>query len=200
MNRDLIFYSLSVYLKRITLNQFKMKKIFLLTFLIFAASCNNQSKKNKESDSAIQLERDLEMYQNVWNSFLAGDTSVVNDKNFTEDIIIVTSEGNLVGIEACLDYYTNYLTGFSDIEWTIVDAFGQGNKLIKHWNFKGKHTGTFFGIPATGNLLNLSGTTIVTMRDGRISKEHDFFDMKSMLDQLSNAKGDLTVDEYQPIN
>ena len=200
MNRDLIFYSLSVYLKRITLNQFKMKKIFLLTFLIFAASCNNQSKKNKESDSAIQLERDLEMYQNVWNSFLAGDTSVVNDKNFTEDIIIVTSEGDLVGIEACLDYYTNYLTGFSDIEWTIVDAFGQGNKLIKHWNFKGKHTGTFFGIPATGNLLNLSGTTIVTMRDGRISKEHDFFDMKSMLDQLSNAKGDLTVDEYQPIN
>ena len=200
MNRDLIFYSLSVYLKRITINQFKMKKIFLLTFLIFAASCNNQSKKNKESDSAIQLERDLEMYQNVWNSFLAGDTSVVNDKNFTEDIIIVTSEGDLVGIEACLDYYTNYLTGFSDIEWTIVDAFGQGNKLIKHWNFKGKHTGTFFGIPATGNLLNLSGTTIVTMRDGRISKEHDFFDMKSMLDQLSNAKGDLTVDEYQPIN
>ena len=39
----------------------------------------------------------------IWNSFLAGDTSVVNDKNFTEDIIIVTSEGNLVGIKACLE-------------------------------------------------------------------------------------------------
>ena len=140
------------------------------------------------------------MYQNVWNSFLAGDTSVVNDKNFTEDIIIVTSEGDLVGIEACLEYYANYLTGFSGIEWTIVDAFGQGNKLIKHWNFKGKHTGNFFGIPATGNSLNLSGTTIVTMRDGRIAKEHDFFDMKSMLDQLLKSEGDLTVDEYQPIN
>ena len=177
-----------------------MKKVLLLTFLIFATSCINQSKENKESGSEIQLKRDLEMYQNVWNSFLAGDTSVVNDKNFTEDIIIVTSEGDLVGIESCLEYYTNYLTGFSEIEWTIVDAFGQGNKLIKHWNFKGKHTGNFFGIPATGNLLNLSGTTIVTMRDGRIAKEHDFFDMKSMLDQLLNAKGDITVDEYQPIN
>ena len=177
-----------------------MKNVLLFTFLIFATSCNNQSKENKESDSANQLERDLEMYQNVWNSFLAGDTSVVNDKNFTEDIIIVTSEGDLVGIEACLEYYANYLTGFSGIEWTIVDAFGQGNKLIKHWNFKGKHTGNFFGIPATGNSLNLSGTTIVTMRDGRIAKEHDFFDMKSMLDQLLKSEGDLTVDEYQPIN
>ena len=177
-----------------------MKKTLLFIILIFASGCNNQSKEKKESNSIIQLERDLEMYKNVWNSFLAGDTSVVNDKNFTEDIIIVTSEGDLVGIEACLEYYSNYLNGFSDIEWTIIDAFGQGNKLIKHWNFKGKHTGNFFGIPASGNKLNLSGTTIVTMRDGRIAKEHDFFDMKSMLDQLLNAEGDITLDEYQPVN
>tara|TARA_A200000113_G_scaffold101600_1_gene91086 strand:+ start:161 stop:694 length:534 start_codon:yes stop_codon:yes gene_type:complete len=177
-----------------------MKNTLLFIFLIFASGCNNQSKEKKESNSIIQLERDLEMYKNVWNSFLAGDTSVVNDKNFTEDIIIVTSEGDLVGIEACLEYYSNYLNGFSDIEWTIIDAFGQGNKLTKHWNFKGKHTGNFFGIPASGNKLNLSGTTIVTMRDGRIAKEHDFFDMKSMLDQLLNAEGDITVDEYQPVN
>ena len=177
-----------------------MKRALIFIFLIYASSCNNQLKEKKESDSTVQLETDLEMYQNVWNTFLAGDTSVVNDKNFTEDIIIVTSNGDLVGIEACLEYYSNYLSGFSDIEWTIIDAFGQGNKLTKHWNFKGKHTGNFFGIPATGNKLNLSGTTIVTMRDGRIAKEHDFFDMKSMLDQLLNAEGDITVDEYQPID
>ena len=177
-----------------------MKKALLISLIIFVSGCENQSKEKIESNSTIQLERDLEMYRNVWNSFLAGDTSVVNDKNFTEDIVIVTSEGDIVGIEACLEYYSNYLTGFSEIQWTIVDAFGQGNKLIKHWNFKGKHTGSFFGIPATGNTLDLSGTTIVTMRNGRIAKEHDFFDMKSMLDQLLNAKGEITVDEYQSIN
>ena len=177
-----------------------MKKALLISLIIFVSGCENQTKEKIESNSTIQLERDLEMYRNVWNSFLAGDTSVVNDKNFTEDIIIVTSEGDIVGIEACLEYYSNYLTGFSEIQWTIVDAFGQGNKLIKHWNFKGKHTGSFFGIPATGNTLDLSGTTIVTMRNGRIAKEHDFFDMKSMLDQLLNAKGEITVDEYQSIN
>ena len=177
-----------------------MKKVLLITFLIFATSCNNQSKENKESDSAIQLERDLEMYQNVWNSFLAGDTSVVNDKNFTEDIIIVTSEGDLVGIEACLEYYTNYLTGFSEIEWTIVDAFGQGNKLIKHWNFKGTHTGDFFGIPATGNKLNLSGTTLVTMTESKVKKEQDFFDMQSLIDQLQQpSNDDVVVDDYMGI-
>ncbi len=177
-----------------------MKKIIILLSLLSTISCQNNTNNKKQASASSQLEKDLEMYQNVWNSFLAGDTSVVNNKNFTEDVVIVTSNGDLVGIDACKEFYLNYLNGFSDIEWTIVDAFGQGNKLIKHWNFKGKHTGDFFGIPATGNSLNLSGTTIVTMREGRIAKEHDFFDMKSMLDQLLNSKGDLTVDEYQPIN
>jgi len=177
-----------------------MKKTIIFLSLILVFSCKNPTNNNEMASGSLQLEKDLEMYQNVWNSFLAGDTSVVNNKNFTEDVVIVTSNGDLVGIDACKEFYLNYLNGFSDIEWTIVDAFGQGNKLIKHWNFKGKHTGNFFGIPATGNSLNLSGTTIVTMREGRIAKEHDFFDMKSMLDQLLNSEGDLTVDEYQPIN
>jgi len=161
--------------------------------------CGDKVNKSQETAS-LKLERDLELYKNVWNSFLAGDTSVINPKNFTEDIIIVTSDGDLVGLESCKNYYMNYLTGFTEIEWNIIDAFGQGSKLIKHWNFKGKHTGDFFGIPASGNYLDLSGTTIVTMRNGRIAKEHDFFDMKSMLDQLLNSNGKVTVDEYQSIN
>ena len=107
------------------------------------------------------------------------------------------------GIELLISHDTNnlnYLTGFTEIEWKIKDAFGQGDRLVKHWNFKGKHTGDFFGIPATGNLLDLSGTTMVTMKDGKIAKEHDFFDMKSMLDQLLSSEGDVVIDEYQPVN
>ena len=70
---------------------------------------------------------------------------------------------------------------------------GQGNRLVKHWNFKGTHTGNFFGIPASGNKLNLSGTTMVTMKDGKIAKEQDFFDMMSMVNQLTT--GDVNADE-----
>ncbi len=70
---------------------------------------------------------------------------------------------------------------------------GQVNRLVKHWNFKGTHTGNFFGIPASGNKLNLSGTTMVTMRDGKIAKEQDFFDMMSMVNQLTS--GDVNADE-----
>jgi hypothetical protein len=178
-----------------------MKKIAILVLLTFILSCNNESKKDTVTDANAQLEIDIEMYVNLWDDFLFNrDPSVINSKNFTEDCIVVTANGDIVGIEATKAFYSNYLSGFTEIEWEIKETFGQGNKLIKHYNFKGKHTGDFFGIPASGNYLDLSGTTIVTMRDGKIAKEHDFFNMQTILDQLTKSKGDLVIDKQKSIN
>jgi steroid delta-isomerase-like uncharacterized protein len=91
---------------------------------------------------------------------------------------------NIIGIEGTKNYYGNFLTGFSDAEFTFVDIFGQGDKLVKHWNFKGTHDGDFFGIPPTGKSLNLYGTTLILMEDGKIKQEQDFFDNLDMLTQL----------------
>ena len=177
-----------------------MKKIALLVLFTFVLSCNNESKKDTVTDANAQLEKDIEMYINLWDDFLFNrDPSVINSKTFTEDCIVVTANGDIVGIEATKAFYSNYLSGFTEIEWEIKETFGQGNKLIKHYNFKGKHTGDFFGIPASGNYLDLSGTTIVTMRDGKIAKEHDFFNMQTILDQLTKSKGDLVIDKQKSI-
>ncbi len=173
------------------------------SLLSVLASCNTSSDPSTRTAPSLtveeQLERDLEMYENVWFEFLNnGDTLAVSAEHFTEDVTIITDQGNIVGIDGVRQFYMNYLNGFSNIEFTIVDAFGQGDKIVKHWNFKGTHTGAFFGIPATGNKLDLSGTTLVTMRDGRVASEQDFFDMKSMLDQLQQANGEVNVDDYAP--
>ena len=140
-----------------------------------------------------QLERNIAMYDETWNIFFTGDTSIVNSERFQEDVVVVTAQGDIKGIDATRNYYYNFLTGFSDSDFTILEVVGQGNRLVKHWNFKGTHTGNFFGIPASGNKLNLSGTTMVTMKDGKIAKEQDFFDMMSMVNQLT--AGDVNADE-----
>ena len=176
-----------------------MKKIYLVFIGILIFGCN-QAPTEKLDTQSEQIDIDVKMYSELWDKFLSGETDAISELTFTEDVVVVTEQGHIVGLEAVKEFYLNYLQGFSEIEFTIIDAFGRGDKLIKHYNFKGKHTGTFMGIPATGNYLNLSGTTIVTMRDGRIAREQDFFNMKSLLDQLQNGKGEVTVDEYQPIN
>lgn len=171
----------------------------ITTMMILITSCGSpsaDSKTKKILNDQEQLEKDIAMYQDTWLRFLNGETSVVNEERFQEDVVVVTSQGDLVGIEACKKHYMNFLTGFSNIEFTIPEVIGQGNRLVKHWNFKGIHTGDFFGMPASGNKLNLSGTTLVTIKDGKIAKEHDFFDMMSMVSQLT--EGDVDADATKP--
>ena len=175
-------------------------KIFKSIILLFLFSCGTNNSENSEEIYTNSFDKDLAKYESIWNSFLAGDTSVINENNFKKDVVVVTTQGDLVGLEAIKGFYMNYLNGFSNIEFTIVDAFGQGNRIVKHWNFKGVHTGDFFGIPATGNTLDLSGTTLVTMENGKIAKEQDFFDMQSLTSQLSKQTEDaVIVDDYTGI-
>ena len=166
--------------------------------MLFACGNNNEKIKNEITKNT--LEKDLAKYEDIWNRFLAGDTTVANEDNFDKNVVVVTAQGDLIGIEAVKNFYMNYLNGFSDIEFTILDAFGQGDRIVKHWNFKGTHTGVFFGIPPTGNKLDLSGTTLVTMKDGKIAKEQDFFDMQSLILQLQQPSDEnVVVDDYTGI-
>ncbi len=170
--------------------------IIITIFFATLTSCGSPAKNEKLTElqnAKEQLERNIAMYDETWNIFFTGDTSIVNSERFQEDVVVVTAQGDITGIDATRNYYYNFLTGFSDSDFTILEVVGQGNRLVKHWNFKGTHTGNFFGIPASGNKLNLSGTTMVTMKDGKIAKEQDFFDMMSMVNQLTT--GDVNADE-----
>ena len=146
-----------------------------LLFICFLA-CDNSNK---------QVETNKTMYSTVWDDVINnGDLDKINSTHFDENITLVSHPENIVGIENFKGYYSNFITGFSDREFTIKDIFGQGNKLVKHWHFKGIHSGDFFGMPATGKKVDIEGTTLVEMKDGKIAKEQDFMDNMAFLQQL----------------
>jgi steroid delta-isomerase-like uncharacterized protein len=131
------------------------------------------------------IEKDLKMYEQVWNDIVnKGQIDLINDTHFDPNVIQINTSGNIVGVEAFKTYYQNFLTGFSDIKFTVNNLFGQGNNIAKHWCFKGKHTGDFFGIPATGNSVHVNGVTLVKMHEGRITQEQDFIDNMIFMEQL----------------
>ncbi len=116
---------------------------------------------------------------------MKGNIEYFNDSNFSKDVVMYSSPSNIVGIDSMKAYYNNFLIGLSDISFTIKDIFGMENKLVKHWNFKGTHTGLFFGIPATGKKVDLDGVTLVRMENGKIAAERDFFDNLEFMQQLN---------------
>ncbi len=148
-----------------------------LTFLL--TSCNSNEK---------HVQNNIDMYTKTWDDIInQGNLNLINNTNFDEGITLVMSPENIVGIEDFKAYYSNFVTGFSNVQFTIEDVFGQGDKLVKHWRFKGTNSGEFFGMPATGKDVDLEGTTLVIMKDGIIAQEQDFFDNMVFMQQLGLA-------------
>lgn len=166
-------------------NRIKYASILLVLTL---TSCNQKSSEVhlQLEASQAQLETNLLMYETVWDKVINGrQIALINADYFDQDVTAVaTSAGDVVGLENFKNYYNNYLTGFSDAEFTIIDAFGQGDKIVKHWNFKGTHDGDFFGVPATGKRVDVSGVTLVKMKAGKIAAEQDFMDLLDFYTQL----------------
>ena len=163
-----------------------MNKILTITaaFLLMGCAQNSEELNQLKADKEY-VENNVQMYVSVWEStFSEKNIELVTSENFHEDVTVVTATGNITGIENFKAYYANYINGFSDGEFSVVNAFGQGDKLVKQWNFKGTHDGDFFGIPATNTSLDLSGTTIVKMKDGKVLQEEDFFDNYTFMKQL----------------
>jgi steroid delta-isomerase-like uncharacterized protein len=130
------------------------------------------------------VEANIKMYTHVWDVIInQGKLDLFNDSNFTADVVMHTNP-DIIGINKAREYYANYLTGFSNITFTIKDVFGQGDKIVKHWNFSGTHTGAFFGIPATGKTVSIDGVTLVRMSNGKIAEERDFMDNLDFMTQL----------------
>ena len=164
-----------------------MRKIFVVLTIILLTSCGTNNKENCDelSQSKSELEKNVSMYTTVWERvFTERDISLIDTLFFDPKVTVVTQNGNIEGIEEFKNFYNNYLIGFSDAEFKVIDGFGQGNRIVKHWQFIGTHDGDFFGIPATNKKVNLKGTTLVTMKKGRVFNEEDYFDNYSFLMQL----------------
>ena len=163
----------------------RITNILFLCFLIFG--CNNPSEKHLALESAQKsLDENLQMYEMVWEKvFNERNLDMINEDYFTQDVVaLATSSGDVKGLENFKAHYANYVTGFSDGKLTFVDLFGQGDKMVKHWRFTGTHDGEFFGVPPTGKKVDVSGTTLIEMKNGKIAAEQDTMDYLSFYKQL----------------
>ena len=156
-----------------------MKKyLLLLAAAGMMWSCTSQSEKNEKLAA-----ENIKFYSHVWDVAIVEGRPDILDTAYAENIVLHTVP-EIKGKAAAKAYYANYATGFSDREFIIKDIFASGNKLVKYWQFKGKHTGDFFGIPATNKSVDVIGCTIATIVDGKITEEQDFFDNLEFFKQL----------------
>jgi steroid delta-isomerase-like uncharacterized protein len=157
-----------------------MKKLISMAFMLTLVLFSSFSAQAQKMD---QASKNIKFYGQVWDVVVNEGRVNVLDTAFADNVILHTTPA-VTGKANAIAYYANYVTGFSNRQFIVRESLAQGNKVVKYWNFKGKHTGTFFGIPATNKDVDVVGCTIATIVNGKITEERDFMDMLEFLQQL----------------
>lgn len=156
-----------------------MKKIVVILAAIASlTSCMSDADKN-----AAQSKKNVDFYTKVWDQVIVEGKVNVLDTAYAERIVLHTTP-EIKGLKDAKAYYAGFVTGFSNRSFIVKRMFADGENLVKHWQFKGTHTGDFMGIPPTGKTVDIEGCTIAKIVDGKIVEEQDFMDNMSFLKQL----------------
>ena len=83
------------------------------------------------------------------------------------------------------------LTGFPDLTTDIVDMFTCGDKLAVVLIWRGTHTGTYGGVPATGQPVEVRDQAVWRFTGGKVVEISTLQDQFGMLKQIGYLPDDV---------
>src|SRR5258705_13102331 len=73
---------------------------------------------------------------------------------------------------------------FPDFTMKLRSRFVAGNQAAAEWTMTGTHKGDLPGMPATGKSFSVRGASICELRDEKITRNSDYWDMVTFLKQV----------------
>ncbi len=77
------------------------------------------------------------------------------------------------GKEGSIGIFAGFLEAFDDFRVDVDDVIEDGQTVVGRYTYRGRHTGTFMGIPATGAEVEMHSIDIWRIRDGRLYEHWD---------------------------
>ena len=113
------------------------------------------------------------------------------DENLAQQLISPIAKFYVPGQPEPLQGPKDYLmiiammrSGFPDIQWTIEDMITENDKVAVRFTMRGKHQGTFFGVPATEKPIVVQAMNFYRLSGDQIIEEFGQPDMLGLLTQI----------------
>jgi steroid delta-isomerase-like uncharacterized protein len=123
-------------------------------------------------------------FEEVWNK---GREEAI-DELFAEDGIAYgladETGAPLRGASGFKPFFRNFRNAFPDIEVVVEDTIAEGDRVAARCTVRATHAGDSLGFAATQKPMEITGMTIVRVRDGQIVEAWNNFDFMGMFQQL----------------
>lgn len=110
---------------------------------------------------------------------------------FTDDCIYEDVAAGKVnrGKEELKAFFQAMLVWSPDFKLELKSVFCTGDWGASEWVLTGTHAGDLPGLPATGKSFSIRGVSINQMRNGKVSRQSDYWNMMSFLQQVGLMPG-----------
>jgi steroid delta-isomerase-like uncharacterized protein len=134
------------------------------------------SEENKEKVRRLLVEAFTEGKAEVVDEVLDPDF-VCYDPN--------SEAGEIRGAETIKGEIGYFHDAFADFAYTIEDQIAEGDQVVTRYTISGTHHGEFFGVPATGERIEMSGIVIDRFDEsGKMVEEWPEYDLLGAMRQL----------------
>ena len=80
--------------------------------------------------------------------------------------------------------FAQFLDAFEDFRVEVDDVAVDGDTLVGRYTYRGRHTGTFMGIAASGNEIEMHSIDIWRVNDGRLAEHWDELNTLELFQQI----------------
>jgi steroid delta-isomerase-like uncharacterized protein len=103
---------------------------------------------------------------------------------FSELTINDYADHNLPSGITPLQSISAFRAGFPEARFIVEDVIAEGDRVVVRYTVEATHTGNFYGIPATGKAISMSGISIYRLTGGKLAEAWVQYDQLGLMQQI----------------
>lgn len=128
------------------------------------------------------IEQFIIQFLDVWNQHDARQIAAYYAEDYEE--IDVARSAPQIGRDNVRRTLLYYFRAFPDIVVKQDALVVDGDRAALFWTWTGTHRGTFLNIPPTGHRIHVRGSSMMTVRNGKIQRATRIWDLAGLLRDL----------------